>query len=103
MCPSIRGSCSRTCRRGPSRHPDRLDVDELLEPVLRQLASVPRALDSPEREPGIGSHEAVHEHATDLELPGEPLANASRYGLGASVWSADPARGERLARELEVG
>jgi len=31
------------------------------------------------------------------------VANASRYGLGASVWSADPARGERLARELEVG
>ena len=31
------------------------------------------------------------------------VANASRYGLGASVWTADPARGERLARELEVG
>ena len=31
------------------------------------------------------------------------VANASRYGLGASVWSTDPARGERLARELEVG
>jgi succinate-semialdehyde dehydrogenase/glutarate-semialdehyde dehydrogenase len=31
------------------------------------------------------------------------VANASRYGLGASVWTADPARGERLARDLEVG
>jgi len=31
------------------------------------------------------------------------VANASRYGLGASVWSTDPARGERLARELEAG
>src|SRR5881296_2569510 len=30
-------------------------------------------------------------------------ANASRYGLGASVWTADSARGERLARELEAG
>src|SRR5437764_2160759 len=30
-------------------------------------------------------------------------ANASRYGLGAAVWTGDPARGERLARELEVG
>ncbi len=31
------------------------------------------------------------------------VANASRYGLGASVWTADSARGERLARDLEVG
>src|SRR2546427_9745516 len=31
------------------------------------------------------------------------VANASRYGLGAAVWTGDTARGERLARELEVG
>ncbi len=31
------------------------------------------------------------------------VANASRYGLGASVWTQDAARGERLACELEVG
>ncbi|HYL21459.1 MAG TPA: NAD-dependent succinate-semialdehyde dehydrogenase [Gemmatimonadales bacterium] len=31
------------------------------------------------------------------------LANASRYGLGASVWTADTRRGERIAGELEVG
>src|SRR5438270_1535744 len=31
------------------------------------------------------------------------IANASVYGLGASVWTADPARGERVARELETG
>src|SRR5216117_1371488 len=31
------------------------------------------------------------------------VANASRYGLGASIWTGDPARGERLACELEVG
>jgi len=31
------------------------------------------------------------------------IANASVYGLGASVWTADAARGERIARELEAG
>ena len=30
-------------------------------------------------------------------------ANASRYGLGASLWSTDIARAERLAERLEVG
>jgi succinate-semialdehyde dehydrogenase/glutarate-semialdehyde dehydrogenase len=31
------------------------------------------------------------------------LANASRYGLGASVWTSNPARGEALAPRLEAG
>jgi succinate-semialdehyde dehydrogenase / glutarate-semialdehyde dehydrogenase len=31
------------------------------------------------------------------------IANQNRYGLGASVWTTDPARGERLAREVESG
>jgi succinate-semialdehyde dehydrogenase/glutarate-semialdehyde dehydrogenase len=31
------------------------------------------------------------------------LANASRYGLGSSVWTADCERGERFARQLEAG
>src|SRR6266513_3613271 len=31
------------------------------------------------------------------------IADASVYGLGASVWTADSARGERIARELETG
>ncbi len=31
------------------------------------------------------------------------IANGSRFGLGGSIWTADTARGERLARKLQSG
>lgn len=31
------------------------------------------------------------------------MANHNRYGLGASVWTTDPARGERVALQIESG
>jgi succinate-semialdehyde dehydrogenase/glutarate-semialdehyde dehydrogenase len=39
----------------------------------------------------------------DSEAEALALANDSNFGLGASVWTADRARGERIAAELESG
>ncbi len=52
--------------------------EEVLGPVLPVL-------------PVADEHEAVR------------LANDSPFGLGASVWTADRAKGERMARELQAG
>jgi succinate-semialdehyde dehydrogenase/glutarate-semialdehyde dehydrogenase len=39
----------------------------------------------------------------DSEDEAVRLANDSEFGLGASIWTSDRSRGERMARELEVG
>jgi succinate-semialdehyde dehydrogenase/glutarate-semialdehyde dehydrogenase len=49
----------------------------------------------------FGPVAAVTAFGSEEELVG--LANGSPYGLGASVWTADPERGERLGRSIQSG
>jgi succinate-semialdehyde dehydrogenase/glutarate-semialdehyde dehydrogenase len=53
------------------------------------------------REETFGPVVAVYPFADEDEVI--ELANDSRYGLNASVWTGDLSRGERLASRIEVG
>lgn len=64
------------------------------------LADVPE--DCPAvREELFGPVAAVFEIADDAEAI--ELANDTEFGLGASIWTTDRARGERLGRRIEAG
>src|SRR5438094_551925 len=76
-----------TCLERASAHeagtladPHALHVHELAQPELRQLAAVPGPLHAAERQPRVGLHEAVHEHAPHLELGRQPLAALAVLG-----------------------
>src|SRR5260370_31197794 len=48
--------------------PDRLDVDELADTVLRQLASIARPLDPTEGQARVRLHDAVDKYGAGLDL-----------------------------------
>src|SRR3984957_11589202 len=56
-----------------SAHHDRLDIDELLDAILRKLATITALLDTAEGEPRIGADVVVDEHIAALDLGGDAL------------------------------
>src|SRR6266545_2032607 len=58
----------------PCRDPDRLDIDELTNPIGAQLAPVAGLFDPTEGQPRVRRNHAVDEHRPRLELVDEARA-----------------------------
>src|SRR6266566_4125364 len=89
-------SRARRCRPGASR-PDR-GRGAFYPPTV--LVAVEPGMPAFDQET-FGPVAAVIRAKDEADAIG--MANASPYGLGAAVWTGDPKRGERVARELEAG
>jgi len=64
------------------------------------LTGVPKGCPA-DTEETFGPVAAVYEVADEDEAI--ELANSTRFGLGASLWTEDRTRGQRLARDIEAG
>ena len=82
---------------GPVEPPPGLDVAFYAPAVLTGVTHEMRIM----REEIFGP--VIPITVVDSEDEAVALANDSDFGLGASVWTSDRARGERIARELEAG
>jgi acyl-CoA reductase-like NAD-dependent aldehyde dehydrogenase len=108
---------------GPLNNPAQLRiVTDLVDDALRNGAVAAAGAQAQDNEgffyrPTILSHVGDGTRIVDEEQFGPALpvvsyqsldeaiarANDSKYGLGGSVWTSDPERGEQIAGQLEVG
>src|SRR5215813_12713020 len=84
--------------------PDRLDVRQLADAVLRQLASVAGTLDASEGHARVGLDHAVDEHGARLDLPREMLGAPAVLGpdRGAEAKGRVVGQADRIALVLRA-
>ena len=101
--PARRGACSRCggkrsawCSPGGRRRPD-------LGPLFYEPTILTDVTDQMEvyAEETFGPVVSVYPFASESEAV--ERANATRYGLNASIWTRDTARGARLAQQIRAG